>query len=162
MKITLTTGTGTGHTLLSAFDSALQDCGVSNYNLLMLSSVIPPLAELVCEKYVTPDSEYGNRLYVVKADKRSDKKGEWVGAAIGWYQRKDNGGVFVEHTAAGKTKEDVEKILHSDVLKSIMDLCKFRDYPCTEQDVNMKMQVTRVNEHPTCALVLAVYKSENW
>ena len=42
MKIRLSSGRGEGPTPLAAFDAALLDAGVSNYNLLPLSSVIPP------------------------------------------------------------------------------------------------------------------------
>ena len=40
--ISVRTGTGSGRTLLSAFDSALLAAGVANFNLIALSSVIPP------------------------------------------------------------------------------------------------------------------------
>jgi arginine decarboxylase len=39
--IQVTTGTGEGPTPLAAFDAALLDAGVANYNLICLSSVIP-------------------------------------------------------------------------------------------------------------------------
>ena len=41
LDITVRTGTGSGRTLLSAFDHALLDAGVANFNLVTLSSVIP-------------------------------------------------------------------------------------------------------------------------
>ena len=42
MKIIVTSGTGEGPTSLAAFDAALLDAGVANYNLICLSSIIPP------------------------------------------------------------------------------------------------------------------------
>ncbi len=42
MKIHIGTSIGTGETELSAFDTALYNAGIANYNLLYLSSVIPP------------------------------------------------------------------------------------------------------------------------
>lgn len=41
LDICLSSGTGEGPTPLAAFDAALPDAGVANYNLLCLSSVIP-------------------------------------------------------------------------------------------------------------------------
>jgi arginine decarboxylase len=41
LEIQVTTGTGEGPTPLAAFDAALLDAGVANYNLILLSSVIP-------------------------------------------------------------------------------------------------------------------------
>jgi arginine decarboxylase len=42
MQIHVSSGRGEGPTPLAAFDAALRDAGVSNYNLIALSSVIPP------------------------------------------------------------------------------------------------------------------------
>ncbi len=162
MKVTLTSGKGTGSTLLSAFDAALKDCGVSNYNLIYLSSIIPPDSEIVNETHITPEAEYGDRLYVVKAEHRGGMPGEWIGAALGWYQRKDNGGVFVEHDAIGKTKQEVENQLRFDVIHSIKDLCRLRKYPCKDTDINIDIKLAKVTDKPTCVLALAVYKSEKW
>ena len=44
--ITIRTGSGQGHTKLSAFDHALLTAGVANFNLITLSSVIPPRRRL--------------------------------------------------------------------------------------------------------------------
>lgn len=50
MEIQISTGIGIGPTQLSAFDSALNNAGVANYNLLKLSSVIPPKSKIVINK----------------------------------------------------------------------------------------------------------------
>jgi arginine decarboxylase len=101
VRIPIVAGTGRGSTLLSAFDDALAECGVLNYNLIPLSSVIPPETEVVpLERFTSPPDEHGHRLYVVKAEMRSDQSGEVVGAAVGWYLWGDDRGVFVEHEAA--------------------------------------------------------------
>jgi pyruvoyl-dependent arginine decarboxylase len=42
MKIKIASGVGTGPTTLAAFDAALNHAGVANYNIIKLSSVIPP------------------------------------------------------------------------------------------------------------------------
>lgn len=162
MKITITSGKGTGETLLSAFDAALFDCGVSNYNLLYLSSIIPPQTTIVTEKYKTPEEEYGNRLYVVKAEKRSSVQGEWLGAAVGWYQRADNGGVFVEHSATGNSEKQVREILQSDINRSLTDLSRLRKFTFEQKDFHIQMEVAQVLAHPTCVISMAIYKAESW
>ncbi len=45
MKIKVTYGIGEGATKLAAFDRALFDAGIANYNLIKLSSVIPENSE---------------------------------------------------------------------------------------------------------------------
>src|SRR5579872_6959074 len=102
LKIILSTGAGTGSTRLSAFDAALHDAGVFNYNLIHLSSVIPQNANIVKEKFHTKPGEHGHKLYCVIAEIRSSEKGKYIGAALGWYQtQSDKKGIFVEQMEIG-------------------------------------------------------------
>lgn len=45
--IYVTSGIGEGQTNLSAFDAALWDAGIANFNLIKLSSVIPPHSKVL-------------------------------------------------------------------------------------------------------------------
>ena len=60
-------GTATGPTALAAYDAALAEAGVENYNLVTVSSIVP--AEAAVEPVGTaPDlGPAGNRLTVVEA-----------------------------------------------------------------------------------------------
>src|SRR4051794_19283644 len=91
LQIGVVTGIGHGSTLLSSFDDALRRCGVYNYNLIALSSIIPAGSEVI-DVFHAPDDEFGHRLYVVKAESRSDEVGRVVAAGIGWYQWSDGRG----------------------------------------------------------------------
>lgn len=161
MKIILTSGTGTGTTLLSSFDNALVNCGVANYNLIPLSSIIPPHTEIVEQKFVTPESEWGHKLYVVKAEMRSDVAGESIGAGIGWYMI-GNKGMFVEHETKGSSDDEVRNTLTQDITNSLKDLCKHRNIPWDDKNLHMHLNATTVNNTPTTTLVLAVYQAEGW
>ena len=58
-----------------------------DYNIIPLSSVIPPGAEIVqTETASAPDHEFGHRLYVVKTEARLSEPGAVVAAGLGWYQ----------------------------------------------------------------------------
>ena len=46
-RIILTSGIGIGSTKLNAFDNALLNAGIGNFNLLSVSSIIPPKAKIV-------------------------------------------------------------------------------------------------------------------
>jgi len=162
MEIVVTSGKGYAKTPLAAFDAALKDAGVHNYNLITLSSIVPQIAKVKVRKYITPPEEYGNRLYIVKAEIRSRESGKFIGAALGWYQLKDGHGVFVEHEETGETKEAVESNLAEDVRKSLSDLCKHRGFPFNERLMKMKSSIAKVKDSPASVLVVAVYKSENW
>jgi arginine decarboxylase len=167
MKITLTSGKGEGSTILSSFDAALHDAGVCNYNLIYLSSIIPPKSQLVdVNKYETKTHEYGDRLYVVKAEGQSNIQGQFIGAAIGYFQSKEGGGegMFVEHHFTGNSKEEVYENLWHLVKNSMTDLCLIRGYKSEmySDQIKMKECIVEVKNKPATVLVLAVYKSEVW
>jgi arginine decarboxylase len=155
MKIMITPGRGTGPTSVAAFDAALQAAGVLNYNLIHLSSVIPPCSTIVREQYVAPTDEYGHRLYVVMARRDESVEGAEAWAGIGWTQEKGDGrGLFVECTAS--TEEGVRKALH-DSLCSMMK-SRGREYG----PIQCEISGMRCDGQPVCALVIAVYKSQGW
>lgn len=162
MNIFVTFGKGQGKTLISAFDAALKDAGVANYNLITLSSIIPPHSRIIVRRYETPLEDYGKRLYVVKAELRSRESGKHIGAALGWYQIEDKRGVFVEHEEVGETKKAVQSNLDEEVHSSLRDVCRARGYSLDEKRMKIKMCITQVKDSPASALVIAVYKSEGW
>ena len=162
MIITITAGKGHAKTLLSAFDAALKDAGVHNYNLIRLSSIVPPDTKISVRKYETPPQEYGYRLYAVQAEIRSRESGKYIGAALGWYQFPDGRGLFVEHEETGETKKAVESNLAENVRKSLSELCKHRGTHFNETLMLMKSSIVKVKDSPACTLVLAVYKAQGW
>lgn len=162
MIIYVTSGIGEGKTPLSAFDAALKDAGVHNFNLIILSSVIPPKSVIKLRKFKAKLEDWGSKLYVVKAEIRSRQSGMYIGAALGWYQMKDGKGVFVEHEEIGQTIEAVESNLKKEVQNSLHDLCRIRQLSIVEKKLKMKMCIAKVTDQPTSVLVIAVYKSEGW
>lgn len=163
MNISVVSSIGQGNTLLSAFDSALNNAGVSNYNLLVLSSVIPPHSVIKkVKKYTTPPEEFGHKLYVVRAEMRSNKAKKFIAAGVGWYQLDDGRGLFVEHELIADTKQAAKSDLESLITNSLHDLCDFRQIPFDPQNVNMQTSISQVKDKPACVLVIAVYKSEGW
>ena len=162
MTIYITTGKGYGKTLISAFDAALKTAGVYNYNLIVLSSIIPPSSVIRVRKYKADKLGYGDRLYIVKAEHRSREFGKYIGAALGWYQLPDGRGVFVEHSEIGETKEAVRSNLRQEVKNSLKDLCKFRKFPLNERKIKSKVNIIQINDSAACVLAIAVFKSEPW
>jgi arginine decarboxylase len=159
MNIHLSAGIGSASTKLAAFDVALNDAGIANYNLLRLSSVIPPNSTIVNHSSPLSSNEltgkWGDKLYVVMAEERSDTPGAEVWAGIGWVQEKgSNKGLFVEHEG------DSEESVRSDIQKSLETLMKTRGVDFG--DVQMKVVGTKCVDEPVCALVIAAYESTGW
>lgn len=145
---------GSGHTPLSAFDHALCEAGIHNYNLLPLSSVIPPGTVLAEERYAPRPEEWGQRLYIVMARGWAMVAGTETWAGIGWVQAPDGRGLFVEHTDASRDNVvDMIKL-------SLQDMMAYRDE--TFGEIKYALQGARCVDKPVCALVAAVYASAGW
>ncbi|MBW2421996.1 MAG: pyruvoyl-dependent arginine decarboxylase [Deltaproteobacteria bacterium] len=155
MQIKITSAVASGPTALGAFDAALRNAGVENYNLIPLSSVIPGGAVLERSRFTTPPNEYGHRLYVVIARHETSQLGEEAWAGLGWTQEAESGrGLFVE--LHGTSKRSVEKSIESTL--DSMKPARPYDYGKNESEI-----VGIVCEgDPVCALAIAVYASEPW
>lgn len=160
MQIHVATGIGTGPTKLAAFDAALNHAGIANYNLIRLSSVIPPASEIVIHETnpipanIMP-GEWGDRLYVVMAEQREHIPNAEAWAGIGWVQEKESGkGLFVEHE--GKS----EKAVRRDIQQSLEALMATRNVDFGE--ISMIVDGRTCTNHPVCAMVVAVYQASDW
>ena len=156
MKIQIVSGTGTGPTQLAAFDAALRSAGIANFNLLTLSSVIPPATELseVSAEQVVLDGAWGDRLYVVLAESHAIRSGTEAWAGLGWVQDAEQGhGLFVEHHG------DSRRVVQQDITASLGSLMEGRGLA-----LEPKQTVTGIacTDQPACAVVAAIYRSASW
>ncbi len=156
MKIYVAGAIGQGDTELAAFDHALIISGIANYNLIRLSSVIPPSSTVLeVEKVETKPGTWGDRLYVVYAEARSSTRGEEVWAGIGWVQDPTDGkGLFVEHEG------NSEKAVRDDIEASLRNLMRSRNM--AELPIGMKVVGGKCIDKPVCAFVVATYQVSDW
>jgi arginine decarboxylase len=155
--IEIACGTGTGPNTLAAFDGALRATGIANFNLLRLSSVIPPATDVkAMTGPVSPiRGEWGDRLYVVMAEMRVDEPGAEAWAGIGWVQDPETGkGLFVEHE--GHAEDEVR----TDILDSLDALVSGRPDDFGPPQFVLHGAVS--DGTPTCALAVAVYETASW
>jgi arginine decarboxylase len=155
MLIKITSAVGSGPTELGAFDAALRNAGIENYNLIPLSSVIPGGAVLERTRFSTPPDEYGDRLYVVIARHEATQLGAEAWAGLGWTQEPESGrGLFVELHGTSKRSVDC-------AIESTLDSMKEgRPYEYGKNESEVTGIVCEGD--PVCALVIAVYASEPW
>jgi len=158
LVIEIVGGIGFGPTKLAAFDAALRNAGIANFNLIHLSSVIPAQSEVLVTdgaRATRPPGAWGDRLYVVSADIRVDTRYEEAVAGLGWVQDEETGkGLFCEHT--GHTEREVRR----DILATLSSLSAGRTE--TFGAPQMHVQTTVCAGEPTCALVAAVFEAEPW
>ena len=80
MRIEVVAGTGEAGTALGAFDAALGAAGIGDYNLVRLSSVVPPGATVVRRKAHDGGFGVGAPVACVLAEARSAEPGTTLAA----------------------------------------------------------------------------------
>lgn len=156
MKIHLSAGSGVGPTELAAFDHALVNAGVANFNLIYLSSVLPPGSDVIVSNTPhIPTGTWGDRLYVVMAQKRTSQRNQEVWAGIGWMQDPETKkGLLVEHEGHS------EKEIRADIENSLKALAENRGMKFGP--IHMHTVGKSCVSLPVCALAVAVFESEAW
>jgi len=155
-QIPVVRATGTGGTTLSAFHEALVAVDLGHYNLVRLSSVIPPGTSVdATGKAPVPAGEWGDRMYVVYAVQHATEVGEQAWAGVGWVQRLDGkGGLFVEHEGTSE-----EYVAHA-IRTSLRDLVRGREDEYSAPDWVLNGAVC--TGEPVCSLVIAPYETASW
>lgn len=155
ITIPITTGAGRAPTPIAAFDLALLAAGIGNLNLLPLSSVIPDGAN-VTTSAASPRREWGDRLYVVIAERRETSAGVLAVAGLGWVQEPGHGrGLFVEVSG------DDEAAVVRDLERSLGAMTAARPGH-RFGDPQIVTRAIRCEDEPVCALVAASYAVEGW
>ncbi len=157
LLIRVSGGVGEGPTRLAAFDRALRDAGVADFNLIRLSSVIPPgatVAEVAGPGQIS--GQPGDRLYCVIADAYASTPSEEAWAGLAWALRTDErgGGLFVEHTGSS------ESAVTRDLSATVSDMIESRSGPYVRGGTHV--EVACCTGHPVCAVVIATYARAGW
>lgn len=153
--IVLAQGVGSGPTPLAAFDAALLAAGVANYNLIVLSSVIPPGSVIERRRWHTPREDWGRRLYCVLSQMREDRPGHAAHAGIGWVSDSSTGaGLFVE------LHDEQRERLDAELRCTLSSMQQQRGTPFGAAHTEIAGITCR--QQPVCALVIAVYAAAPW
>jgi arginine decarboxylase len=170
LSVSVVPATGHGPTRLAAFDAALRGAGVANFNLVRLSSVIPPgttvlSGELGSDRPIdlrnsglarrSVPGGWGDRLYAVWAFQSAELLGQEAWAGVAWSQDPSDGrGLFVEHegSSEAQVREELEASLES--------ICAARGMD--HLDRHFVVTGTRCEGEPVAALVIAPYQTASW
>jgi len=156
LEVIVTCGTGTGPTELAAFDAALQEAGVAHFNLIRLSSLIPPGSRVSApEDRPALPGGWGDRLYAVYAEHRVSTPGGWACAGLGWLQDDDSGaGMLVEHCGADEAAVEAR-------LKATLDDLACRR-PGRFGPLSARITSIACADDPVAAVVVAALRVEPW
>lgn len=163
-------GVGTGPTALAAYDAALAEAGVHDYNLVEVSSVVPADAALTVADSAPDLGPVGNRLTVVQSEATvapssagdnaevgagaeagaDESSADRAVAGIGWARSADGPGIFYE--TAGDDEETVRESIRTGLDHGV----SLRNWSVADSDVVIEGADARPNAHAT-AVVLAAY-----
>ena len=146
--IHVVSGVGTAPTAKAAYDAALADANLHNYNLVPVSSVVPADAEVVPVDAAPDLGPAGNRLHVVEACSEAVGPGR-LAAGVGWATG-PGPGLFYE--ADAESEAEVRTLLETG-LEAGRDL---RGWTFEEESLSIETAEAAPGEH-TCVVVLAAY-----
>ncbi|MCA9136616.1 MAG: arginine decarboxylase, pyruvoyl-dependent [Planctomycetales bacterium] len=107
-KMFLTHGVGVHGERLQSFEMALRDAGLGRFNLVQVSSILPPGCSIISraegEKLLQP----GQILFVVMARKESNEPHRMLASSVGLAVPRDNNmhGYLSEHHSFGQRAKD--------------------------------------------------------
>ena len=127
-RYTLVSGIGTGSTKLNAFDAALLSAGVGEYNLIKVSSILPPQSTEEKQIGVLP----GSLLPIAYGSISDSEPGRRItaAAAVGIPQDPRSIGVIMEYS--GYDAEDEARSIVTEMVREAMERrhLKTREIKC--------------------------------
>ena len=154
MPIRVAWGSGSAPTEMAAYDAALADANLHNYNLVSVSSVVPADASVEAVGTAPDLGPAGNKLTVVQAHANTAGPGR-ASAALAWAVRGDEPGLFYE--AADETSpDDVESRVTAGI-EAGLDL---RDWPADDPEVRTATVEADPGEHAAAVVVAAYGESD--
>ncbi len=126
-KIFFTKGIGTHKSQLGSFENALRDAGIAKYNLVEVSSIFPPYAEIIDREEGLSELKAGQILFLVLARNSSNELSRLITASVGLAipRNRTMYGYLSEHHSYGETAESAGKFaeeLAAEMLASTMGL----------------------------------------
>ena len=106
-KVFLTKGVGIHKDKLASFELALRNAGIEKYNLVFVSSILPPNCKIIPREEGLKILKPGQIIFCVFARNQTDEPNRLISAAIGVAIPKetDQYGYLSEHHAFGQKAE---------------------------------------------------------
>jgi len=106
-KLVLTKGVGWHPEQLTSFEMALRDAGLASFNLVSVSSIVPPRCRIVGRKTGLAELAPGQVVFTVLSRAATDEPHRLLAASIGVGVPRDRNkyGYLSEHHSFGQTEE---------------------------------------------------------
>ena len=108
-KVFLTKGVGMSNTELGSFEEALRDAGIAYCNLVYVSSIFPPGAELLKREEGVKQLQRGQVVFCIMSRLSSCEPSRRISASVGLALPKDRRswhGYLSEHHSYGQNKQE--------------------------------------------------------
>lgn len=105
-ELFLTKGVGRHKERLSSFELALRDAGIAHFNLVTVSSILPPHCKVISRQAGLKQMTPGQVAFVVMSRNDTNEPSRLISATIGLAMPKDPGqvGYLTEHHDYGMTE----------------------------------------------------------
>lgn len=146
----ITQGTGDGNTELTSFDKALLASGISNYNLVRISSILPA----DCKENKSISLCEGSILHTAYAVHMSHEEGKRIAAAIGVAIPEDNSKIGVIMECSGcSSQNDAEK----QVRKMLQEAMTNRGYSIKEIKISACETTVPAKHYATAFAAISIW-----
>lgn len=152
-KVFFTTGTGRHKEMLESFEMALRDAGIEKFNLVTVSSILPPGCEVVEKEEGLKELVPGEIVFTVMSRNSSNEPSRRIAAAIGCAipkNHQEDFGYLSEHHSYGESNECAGK--YAGELAQEMYYTWKKEYPLK---INYTAGSAEVNEEGSWTTVLA-------
>lgn len=108
-KFFFTKGVGVAKEQLTSFEMALRSAGIEKFNLVSVSSILPPGCKKIMKEKGLEDLKSGEIVFCVLARTATNEPNRLVGSSIGCAvpAEENQYGYFSEHHSFGETEEKV-------------------------------------------------------
>lgn len=157
-KMFFTKGVGKSKDQLTSFELALRDAGIAPFNLVHVSSILPPGVRMVSKKEGLKHLKPGQIVFVVMARVSSDEPNRLLSASVGCAVPADKKmyGYLSEHHTFGQTEKkaaDYAEDLAASMLASTLGIAFDPETAWNEREKYFKMSgrmVRTINATQTC------------
>jgi arginine decarboxylase len=106
-KLFLTSGAGVHKEKLQSFEAALRNAGIEKFNIVRVSSILPPNCKIVSRSSGSKELSPGEIVYCVLSQNSSSERNRLIAASIGVAVPKDRKqyGYLSEHHSFGQTED---------------------------------------------------------
>jgi arginine decarboxylase len=141
-KVFFTSGAGAHKEMLESFEMALRDAGIEKFNLVTVSSILPPKCEIITREEGLKQLYPGEIVFTVMSRNCSNEPSRRIAASIGCAipkNRQKSFGYLSEHHSYGETEKFAGK--YAEKLAENMFFTWTKEKPANTMNISKTAEV---------------------